>query len=59
VHGIELLNRCLQLSIGSAARRRQWGQDILTAKTNLAALYIAGLDPAFLTAPELRHWKPV
>jgi len=49
LHGIELLNRCLQVPIGPAAQRRQWRNDLRKAKTDLAALYVAGLDPDFRT----------
>jgi len=47
LHAIEMLNRCLQVAVGDAAQRRQWRGDIRRARTDLAVLYAAGLDPDF------------
>jgi hypothetical protein len=49
LHGIEMRTRCLQVAPGDVAQRRQWRGDIRRAKTELAALYAAGLDPDFRT----------
>jgi hypothetical protein len=52
LHGIELLNRCLLVGIGTTAVRRQWGKDLRRARSDLAALYLSGLDRDFRTAPK-------
>ena len=47
LHSIDMLNRCLEVRVGTAAARRRWGKDIRKAEAELAALYVAGLDRDF------------